>query len=398
MIVAIAILVAVVLGGLLGMWIVRDAGYVLISYGQQIIETSLWVALAGLVVVYLLLRGMAYIFHRLMSSQSQVMNWRSGRKANSARQLTVKGMLFMAEGRWRDGKKALLSAVPSVDTPLINYLQAARSAHELGDAAERDNLLKLAHESTPGAEFAATLTQAEFQMSDGRYEQALATLLTLRKRVPKHKTVLIMLTGCYEALADWQALHEVLPEAADRKAISEAEVRRLSRLVWESLLKGEEKISVLWRRLPRYLKEDHGLLQDWVEHLITNGLDDDAENVITLTLDQVWIPELVQRYGILKASDPERQLLVAQGWSKSRPNDPDLLLCLGRLSLLCEEFPQAREYFDAALRWSPSPDVYAELGRLCVALGDERRGKDYLLQSLSYLPDLPLPQTPTIRG
>ena len=398
MIVAIAILVAVVLGGLLGMWIVRDAGYVLISYGQQIIETSLWVALAGLVVVYLLLRGIAYIFHRLMSSQSQVMNWRSGRKANSARQLTVKGMLFMAEGRWRDGKKALLSAVPSVDTPLINYLQAARSAHELGDAAERDNLLKLAHESTPGAEFAATLTQAEFQMSDGRYEQALATLLTLRKRVPKHKTVLIMLTGCYEALADWQALHEVLPEAADRKAISEAEVRRLSRLVWESLLKGEEKISVLWRRLPRYLKEDHGLLQDWVEHLITNGLDDDAENVITLTLDQVWIPELVQRYGILKASSPERQFLVAQGWSKSRPNDPDLLLCLGRLSLLCEEFPQAREYFDAALRWSPSPDVYAELGRLCVALGDERRGKDYLLQSLSYLPDLPLPQTPTIRG
>lgn len=398
MIVAIAILVAVALGGLLGMWIVRDAGYVLISYGQQIIETSLWVALAGLVVVYLLLRGMAYIFHRLMSSQSQVMNWRSGRKANSARQLTVKGMLFMAEGRWRDGKKALLSAVPSVDTPLINYLQAARSAHELGDAAERDNLLKLAHESTPGAEFAATLTQAEFQMSDGRYEQALATLLTLRKRVPKQKTVLIMLTGCYEALADWQALHEVLPEAADRKAISEAEVRRLSRLVWESLLKGEEKISVLWRRLPRYLKEDHGLLQDWVEHLITNGRDDDAENVITLTLDQVWIPELVQRYGILKASDPERQFLVAQGWSKSRPNDPDLLLCLGRLSLLCEEFPQAREYFDAALRCSPSPDVYAELGRLCVALGDERRGKDYLLQSLSYLPDLPLPQTPTIRG
>lgn len=398
MIVAITILVAVVLGGLLGMWIVRDAGYVLISYGQQIIETSLWVALAGLVVVYLLLRGMAYIFHRLMSSQSQVMNWRSGRKANSARQLTVKGMLFMAEGRWRDGKKALLSAVPSVDTPLINYLQAARSAHELGDAAERDNLLKLAHESTPGAEFAATLTQAEFQMSDGRYEQALATLLTLRKRVPKQKTVLIMLTGCYEALADWQALHEVLPEAADRKAISEAEVRRLSRLVWESLLKGEEKISVLWRRLPRYLKEDHGLLQDWVEHLITNGRDDDAENVITLTLDQVWIPELVQRYGILKASDPERQFLVAQGWSKSRPNDPDLLLCLGRLSLLCEEFPQAREYFDAALRCSPSPDVYAELGRLCVALGDERRGKDYLLQSLSYLPDLPLPQTPTIRG
>ncbi|NKC00562.1 MAG: hypothetical protein GKR90_19010 [Pseudomonadales bacterium] len=398
MVLGIAILAAVVLGGLLGMWIVRDAGYVLIAYGQQTVETSLWVAIAGLVVIYLLLRGVAHITRRLLNSQSLVMTWRSGRKANNARQLTVRGMLFMAEGRWEEGKKALLNAVQSVDTPLINYLQAARSAHELGDADERDNLLRLAHESTPGAKFAATLTQAEFQMSDGRYEQALAALLTLQKRAPKHKTVLSMLVGCYEALADWQGLHDVLAEAADRKALSEAEVRRLSRLVWDSLLKGDEKVSALWKRLPRSLKEDHTLLQEWVEHLIDNGRDDDAESVITLALDQVWIPELVRQYGTLKGADSARQLLVAQGWSKARPNDPDLLLCLGRISLLCEEFPQAREYFDAALRLSPSSDVYAELGRLCVALGDERRGKDYLLQSLSYLPELPMPQTPTIRG
>lgn len=394
----IALIAAIVLGGLLGMWIIRDAGYVMISYGQTAVETSLWVAIAALILIYLVIRGLAYIIRATLSSQAHVVRWRSSRKLNSARQETVRGMLFMAEGRWQEAKKALLNAVPQVETPLINYLQAARSAHELGEADERDQLLKLAHESTPGAKFAATLTQAEFQMVDGRYEQALAGLLTLRKRVPKHKTVLAMLGRCYEELGDWQALHELLPELADRKAVSDEEIRRWSRQVWEFLMGGTESVNGLWKKMPKSLKEDETLLLYWVDTLVENDRVDDAVELMQLILDHIWIAEVVSRYGQLQSTDVARQLIHAQGWAKSRPSDPELLITLGRLSMMAKEFGKAREYFDASLRLSPSPAVYAELGRLCVAMGDERRGRDYLLQSLSYLPKLPLPETPTIRG
>ena len=47
MVLGVALLAAIVLGGLLGMWIIRDSGYVMISYGQTAVETSLWVAIAG---------------------------------------------------------------------------------------------------------------------------------------------------------------------------------------------------------------------------------------------------------------------------------------------------------------------------------------------------------------
>ena len=304
----------------------------------------------------------------------------------------------MAEGRWEEAKKALLNAAPRIETPLINYLQAARSAHELGEADERDELLKLAHETTPGAKFAATLTQAEFQMHDGRYEQALAALLTLRKRVPKHKTVLAMLGRCYEQLGDWQALHEILPELADRKAVQDAEIKRWSRQVWEFMMTGSDPVSSLWKKMPKTLKADEEFLQKWVELLVTDDRNDDAVELMQLILDHVWIAEVVAQYGQTVSSDAARQLIHAQGWAKSRPSDPELLITLGRLSMMAKEFGKAREYFDASLRLSPSSAVYAELGRLCVAMGDERRGRDYLLQSLSYLPRLPLPETPTIRG
>lgn len=397
MVPGLAILAAIVLGGLLGMWVVRDAGYVLISYGQTAIETSLWIAVIALIVGYFIVRGLTSLTRRTLKTQTSVMNWRSGRKANSARKQTVRGMLFMAEGRWEEAKKALLGAAPSADTPLINYLQAARSAHELGQEEERDSLLKLAHETTPGAKFAATLTQAEFQIRDARYEQALAGLLVLRKRAAKHKTVLAMLATCYENLSDWQSLHELLPELADRKAVSDTEVRRLSRRVWEFMLSGEEPVAGLWKKMPRALREDETLLLTWIDNLIAGDRRDDAVEVMQLVLEQVWIAGVVQRYGKTMSRDPARQLITAQGWAKSRPSDTDLLICLGRLSMMEKTFSKAREYFDAALRLSPSSEVYAELGRLCIALGDERRGKDYLLRSLNDLPDLPLPETPTIR-
>ena len=398
MVLGVALLAAIVLGGLLGMWIIRDSGYVMISYGQTAVETSLWVAIAGLILIYLVIRGIAYLVRVTLSSQTQVLNWRSSRKAKTARQQTIRGMLFMAEGRWEEAKKALLNAAPRIETPLINYLQAARSAHELGEADERDELLKLAHETTPGAKFAATLTQAEFQMHDGRYEQALAALLTLRKRVPKHKTVLAMLGRCYEQLGDWQALHEILPELADRKAVQDAEIKRWSRQVWEFMMTGSDPVSSLWKKMPKTLKADEEFLQKWVELLVTDDRNDDAVELMQLILDHVWIAEVVAQYGQTVSSDAARQLIHAQGWAKSRPSDPELLITLGRLSMMAKEFGKAREYFDASLRLSPSSAVYAELGRLCVAMGGERRGRDYLLQSLSYLPRLPLPETPTIRG
>ena len=56
--------VAVVLGGLIGTLVVRDPGYVLLSYGDMAFETSLWFSLVLLVLAYLLLRLLFWLFSR----------------------------------------------------------------------------------------------------------------------------------------------------------------------------------------------------------------------------------------------------------------------------------------------------------------------------------------------
>ena len=400
---ALALLVAIVLGGLVGTLLVRDPGYVLIAYADTIVETSLWVAILLLIGIYLLIRGGMFLWRKIVRSQSTVLGWRSGRKLRAARSQTVRGLLVLAEGRWLEAKKLLLSAADDVETPLINYLNAARAAHELGEHSERDEYLKSAHETTRGAKFAVTLTQAGFNINEGRYEQALAALLNLRRRAPKHGAVLGMLAKCYEALEDWQALLQLIPDLRKHKALPERELARMERAIWAAMLLTEDRqgrkdsVTALWKKLPRGLKTDIDLMRQWVRFLVTCKRDDEAEQVIRSVLAGQWDGELVHIYGEIRSSDIAKQLVVAQSWSKERPNDPQVALALGRLCLRNEKFEQARDYFEAALRLEPSDVIYGELGRLCIALGDERRGTEYLLHALGQLADLPLPSEPRIR-
>jgi HemY protein len=393
----IGLFLAIILGGLVGTMLIRDPGYVLISYADTVVETSLWVGLLLLAGIYLLLRGTTYLLRKITQSQSRVLGWHSGRKQRAARAQTVRGLLVMAEGRWAEAKKLFAGAAESVETPLINYLNAARAAHELGEHGERDEFLKKAHETTPGAKFAVTLTQAEFNIREGRYEQALAALLNLRRRAPKQPAVLSMLSKCYEALGDWQALLQLLGDISKYRALPEVEISRLEKAAWQAILQSDGSTRALWKKLPKALRVEMPLMRRWVTYLVEQERHDDAEQAIRLILAQQWDEVLVLTYGETHSTDLARQLVVAQSWAKERPNDAQVALTLGRLCLLNEKFAQARDYFEAALRLEPSDAVYGELGRLCIALGDERRGTEYLLHSLGNLSDLPQPQEPIMR-
>jgi HemY protein len=90
----------------------------------------------------------------------------------------------------------------------------------------------------------------------------------------------------------------------------------------------------------------------------------------------------VDCYGVVDA-DLAGQLNTAEGWLKDRPDNAALLLALGRLAGRSEQWDKAREYLEASLRSNPDGGVYAELGHLCVRLGDAQRGAEYLARALA---------------
>ncbi len=384
--------VAVVLGGLVGTLVVRDPGYVLVAYDRVALETSLWFAVLLLIGLYFVIRLVVFVVVRLGAGRGNLGTWNRERKFRTARQQRVRGLLLMAEGDWSEARRLFVNSAPRVNSPLINYLNAARAAHEMGDTDGRDELLRQAHESTPGAKFAVGLTQAQLQMSARQWEQCLATLLQLKSEAPRHPQVLRMLADCYQELEDWQALTEHLPTMKKNKVLEPPAIMDLQQRAWSQRLSMvDDDPGAVWKQTPKELKRQSALVLSYARMLAEQGNATEAEAVLRTALGQNWHKDLIQLYGEVVSGDVARQLVVAEGWLKERPNDAALLLALGRICLMNRLWARAREYLEASLRMRRSSEVYGELGRLCSALGDAERGSEYLGQALPMLPKLPMP-------
>ncbi|WP_417543101.1 heme biosynthesis HemY N-terminal domain-containing protein [Marinobacter sp.] len=405
------VLFALLIGTGLSLGLQYDLGYIRISLGQYLIETNFWVGLALLIALVALVVLTIGMIRRMRQGGGLVANWVSRGKERRARRRTTQGLLALAEGNWPRARKMLTSGAGNADTPLINYLAAAQAAFECGDHEAVDELLRKAYESTPGSDMAVGITQAQLQLAGNRQEQALATLVRLRKQSPHHPFVLKLLKNTYLRLEDWRELAKLLPELRKRSVLPENELGELERQVWHNLLERAaedcrrqqkenpntslEPLTRLWDELPGFLRRDEKTIGDYARLLANLGDEEQTETLLRKVLHNHWSDDLVNLYGRIEGRKPDEQLLAAEQWLKDRPNNAELLLALGRLSLRNELWGKAREYFETSLRLRRSREGLAELSRLSAHMGDEEMSIKLMMQGLANdngLPKLPMPK------
>jgi HemY protein len=367
---------ALLAGAAMAAVVYRDSGYVLLSYDVWSVEMSL----ALLVLLVAALFTALYLLLRLLAGARRLpadtRAWRHRRGARLARRTLTRGLLELSEGNWPSAEKNLVKHADRSETPLLNYLAAARAAQLQGAHERRDSYIRLAHESMPSADVAVSLTQAELQLADHQLEQALATLRHLRSIAPRHTYVLRLLRRLYEQLGDWDQLRELLPELRKRKVIPAEEQRELEVRVHRALLERaslsveKTRVREIWEQLPRGLKQDHRLVGDYAHYLQERGKDDEAEALVRDTLKQHWEPGLVELYGLLDTAKPARQLALAESLLQQHPQDPTLLLTLGRLCLRAKLWGKARGYLEASIGAGGAPAAFRELGHLLEQMGE----------------------------
>ena len=80
-----ALISAAILGGVVGTLLVRDPGYIMVVYGDTVFETSFWVGVVLLLLIYGLMSAALVLGIKILRGQSRLSDWRSGRQAEQAR-------------------------------------------------------------------------------------------------------------------------------------------------------------------------------------------------------------------------------------------------------------------------------------------------------------------------
>lgn len=405
------LLILLVAGAWLGQLMIQDPGYVLLSYRDTTIETSLWVLLLLAIVGFALLHWALNLLNRARMPAQRLRNWSGQRNQRIAQSRIQKGLLALSAGDWRKAQRTLTQAAERSEQPLISYLAAAQAAHEQGEAETADNLLQKAREAMPKAEVAIGIVQAQIQLARGESEAALRTLLALKQRAPKHSYVLRLLQQAYLNLQDWQGLQQLLPELRRQEVLPVEQIRALELESARHLLQlslaqqpaeAERKtrlhaLALTWQNLPPSCTHNAGLIAEYANLMSASGNPDEAEKLLRERIRQEWDESLVATYGRIASSDPHRQLEMAKGWSSKHENSAALELTLGRLSMLNQLWGSASKHLERSLSLQANPETYAELSRLLAGLGQqERAGK---LSAYGFelsngpLPALPLPDS-----
>jgi HemY protein len=333
----------------------------------------------ALLVVYLVLRIVIRLVGGFSRGGSDIRQWQQNRRARNAQQRTLRGLVLAGEGDWAGAQKALSVVAAQSDMPLVNYLVAARAATELGDTAARDTLLDRAVASTPDAALAIAITRAELQMTTAQYAEAIATLEKAEAFAAGNTRVLELLTACHEKQQNWSAMLERTQQLEQRKALPAEELLDIQRRGWLGYFGGQSEgidahMQSLWNKANKALHRDPELVLAQVDSQIAAGDNDAAEAALRKAISDVWNDALVARYGRLRSSHLDRQLSAAEGWLKGHPQNPVLLLALGRLAQLNADQAKAHQYLEASVALGPSAEACSEMGRLWMATGDIARG------------------------
>jgi len=367
-------------------FLLQDPGYVVISFRGYLVEMSVPVLIASI----LFLLVLAWMILKLIRAPRRLGEaagrYRSGQ---SGKRLT-KGMIEVAEGNFAKGERLLARTAHRSDAPLLNYLQAARAAHLLGHDERRDNWLRQAYEHTPEAANAVLLTQAELQLDQDQYEQALATLRQLEENTPNHARALVLLGRLYYRLEDWGHLAELLPKlkkhaGMDPEILEEWALRVHSEEL--QLAADGNTVEIAWQAIPKADRKGEALRDVYFASLIRTGMHEKAEKQLTQELKRNWRGPLVKLYGLAEGPDVTRQLKRAESWLRTRGEDVDLLLASARLCLRAELWGKARSYLETVITIRPSPEVFQVYGRLLNQLGDTEAAADAYREGLNLVSD-----------
>jgi HemY protein len=360
----------------------ENPGYALIGLGEISFQSTAVVFFIGLLFAFIFLYIVIRLLGGLLRMPSKMMTTRQHNKSIRSQNALIEGLVDSAAGNWANAEKVLIRHASNSGAPLLHYLTAARAAQFRGAIDKRDEYLKkAAHDED--ANIAVGLTQAELNLSQHQFKEAANTLIKLNSGNPNHVGVLNLLYQTYHHLNNWEGIRQLLPSLHKNKVMGAAEMRLLEIATYSRLLKeaSEKKqasdLTAVWTLIPANIQDLNEIRYVYFSAMIiANGGGNIEKNVVKAVSDN-WSDVLLVIFGNIESDNYFNQLLTAEKWLASHPDNFILLRILGKISLKCDQPEKAEAYLSKSLHVEPTVAAYQLLGDVFYDKGNKDKASEY---------------------
>jgi HemY protein len=344
-------------------WVAQDPGYVLVRFHGYTVQTSLLAAVVILVLAWIVIVALWRAVRWPFGAYSR-------RHQRTSRQRLADGLVALMEGRHGDAERDLhrASRLDTLRGPAL--LAAAEAASRRGEHARALEALDQAAQVAPRA---ARVVRARILRRDGKPAEALALL------TPEADNGNLSPGGWRElvlaavAAGDTRRARNALEPLQKSGVMSARAYGALESVVLVASIQAAGDgavLNTLWSQLPKAQRRAPAVVDAYARKAASYGLMLPAMDEVESALRREWSPQLVETYGALAGDDLDARLHRAEGWLDAHPNDPSLLLALGRMSVRLQFWSKARQYLERSLALMPTASAWEGLGDAYNGLGD----------------------------
>lgn len=334
-------------------WVAEDPGYVLVRLRGWQAELSVVAAVVVLLLAWALLvaawRLTRWPFGALSRRHRRVSQQRLG-----------EGLVALMEGRHGDAERDLnrASRLDTLRGPAL--LASAEAASRRG---EHNRALEALAEAGQSAPRAARVLRARVLRRDGKAAEALALLApeadagTLSPGGWRELTIAALATG------DFRRAREALEPLQKSGALGARNYAVLEGQVLAASLRAAPDGAALnqqWSQLPKAQRRSPAAIDAYARAAAGYGMVLPAMDEVESALRRDWSPQLIETYGVLGDDNLDARLRRAESWLDAHPNDPYLLLTLGRMGVRLQLWSKAHAYLERSLALKPTAE---EIGR-----------------------------------
>ncbi len=351
----------------------HSTGYVVIVSAPWRIELSLNLLVFLVVTGYFAFYFLTRLVSTLVAIPRRVAAYRTERERTRMRQALNEALLAFFQGRYASAEKSAATALLGDETKGIAAIIAARSAHELGRFAEREQFLDQAKGDAPAVDQARLTTLADLLVSQGRHAEALAVLKDLSARDSRNLRLLRLKLQAEQAMRNWDEVLETLDSLVMLGGLGreEAAVTRRAAHLANLNRKADDAaaLAAYWKQLPAEMRLDAAVAATAARYHLALGAVEEAKSIIEQALEREWNPSLVALYGEAASAEALPQIERAERWLRQHARDPALLLTLGKLCMRQGLWGKAQSYIEASLALEPTHDGHMTLAALMEQIG-----------------------------
>ncbi|MFS1701224.1 heme biosynthesis HemY N-terminal domain-containing protein [Alteromonas sp. AMM-1] len=364
--------------------LIGNKGYVLISMGNLMIETSvvaLGIMLLGAVVIWVLIRmlfGRAWQLTRLPGS------WFGGRAERKKQRAFYRSIQALAEGEW-DAATQAADIAEQGEFEGVNYLVAAQAAVARGKHDTATRKLNEAAEY-PSSALAARVTLARMALSAHQPKQALAELDKLDVKQKATKPAIALRVQALAESNQWATLESELDGykkvLGDQYTIWSRQIAK-GRLSEVASKQGAIQLKTFWESLPRKHRNDVGYQVAYAEQLLAQGMHQEAQTMLLDWQKRGPQPDFLPLLQQLALPNPAPTISALEKWIKADEDNQELYRVLGKVAYKANDMTLASKALQKAMKLQPSKEVLLLLAEINEKTRNHESALAYYKQSIA---------------